>query len=502
MRIEADLMGADPVAPPPRLARARVLRALATAVVLLLLGEGLLRLLPPPPFVPPAPLRGHAVHFTEHPLVTADYQTRTPPFLRRKAPGATRILCCGSSSTYGLGLPPQGAWPWRLNALAADTEVVNLARVGATSSDQVEIVRAALALAPDGVVLMEGNNEFLPVMAATAEGRPLDARAERFVVAVCRVSRLAGWLRALLARGPAPPRAHPDGPATLASAGEGTAAPQGLASVQVTDDEIALARDVYKENLREIAHLCRDARVPLVMCTVPVNTTWPPTLETDRHPLRTRLDFNAVARGVAAESGVRLCELEGFEGRHFLDACHMNDAGARRAAAQVLTALTVAGLARGSDEGRSGAAHSCWIDLEHFGDVPSFLDAHQDALPAPLVEAARGAYARHSSVSFALADALPPIDAARTSDLTTLALYGHIFVTAHQYARATALYTRAATFDVRAAVDLGWARCFAGDAKGAREAWTRTVTDGVTERTRHTLESAPQAARQAGEAGR
>lgn len=488
--LEACVMGSDRVAPTDLPVRARIARALAAALALLLVVEGGLRLTPPPPFVPPAPLRGRAVQFAEEPLVRADYEMRTPPFPRRKASGATRVVCCGSSSTYGLGLPPQGAWPWRLDCLAAGPEVVNLARVGATSSDQVEIVRAALALEPDCVVVMEGNNEFLPIMAATAEGRPLDARAERLLVAVCRVSRIAGWLRAGLVRGPASPSAN--APAALARDGQApdAPAPHDLASVQVTDDEIALARVVYQENLREIARLCQEAGVPLVICTVPVNTAWPPALETDRHPLRTRPDFNAVARAVAEESGARLCDVDGFASQLFLDACHLNDVGSRRAAAQVLATIHAAGLASGSALDRSDGDLSGWIDLAQFGDVPSFLAARAQALPAPLVEAVRSAYARHSSVSFALADALPPLDIAHTRDLPTLALYGHLLMTAHRYPRAAVVYARAAAIDARASTDLGWARCFAGDEKGACAAWRRTAVDRVTDRAQHTLAGA------------
>lgn len=463
--------------------RVRVARAIGGAFVLLLVVEGLLRLLPPPPFVPPAPLRGRAVHFTDAPLVRADYATRTPPFAHRKPPGATRVVCCGSSSTYGLGLPPQGAWPWRMDILAAGPEVIDLARVGATSSDQVEVVRAALPLAPDCVVLMEGNNEFLPVMATAAAGRPLDARAERLVVAACRYSRIAGWLRLGLARAPAPPAAE-------------LPHLRHLSEVQVTDDEIALARDVYRENLREIARLCRGSGVPLVICTVPVNAGWPPALEADRHPLRTRPDFNAAARAVANESGARLCELDGFESALFLDACHLNDAGARVAAARVRTTLIEAGLV-GAGGDRSDAPPRGWIDLAHFGDVPSFLAAHGRALPVALSLSVRGAYARHSSVSFALADALPPLDAARTRDLTTLALYGHILMTAHQYPRAANLYARAAAIDGQARVDLGWARCLAGDGTGACDAWAGGRVDSVTGRAIRTLDDAGPGARPA-----
>ena len=453
-------------------------RALLVALTVLGLAEIVLYLLPPPPFLPPAPLRGRPVRFSGERLVTVDYEMRTPPLPRAKARGGCRVLCCGSSSTYGLGLPPQGAWPWRLDLRAGGAlEAVNLARVGATSSDQVEIVQAALALEPDAVVLMEGNNEFLPVMAATAVGQPIDARAERALLALCRASRVVSWLRVLLTR--------PASPVPLDAP-----APSGLDSVQVTDDEIALVRDVYRENLRKVARLCRAAGVPLVICTVPVNLRLPPAIETDRHPLRTRPDFNAVARDVAAESGTHLCALDGFESTLFLDACHLNDSGSRRAAAGVWAALSAAGLGGRGGASAADEAPSVWVDMAHFGDVPSFLRDHRAALPATLADEVGRAYARHSSVSFSLADALPPIDLSGTRDLTTLALYGHIFTTAHRYARAAEVYTRASAVGADTRRDLGWARFFAGDLEGARGAWAHASLDGVSLRARGVLEAA------------
>lgn len=357
-------------------------------------------------------------------------------------------------------------------------EVVNLARVGACSADQVEIVRAALLLRPSVIVVMEGNNELLAIMAARASGTPLEARVERWVLEASTRSRLCGWVRALVASPASPPPV--DAPAPL-----------GLAQVEVTDDELALARETFRGNLHEMARLCSAAGVGLMLCTVPVNRVLPCPLERDRHPVRASDALNEVVKGVGREDGTLLCDLGGFDASLFLDACHFNDAGARHAAEEVASALRRSGHAPATDPGRAdgpatgepriGGKRSAWIDLGHFGDLLTYLDTQGRALPPELVTHLRAAYQRHTSVSFALADALEPIDPAHTDDLAVLALYGHILTTAHRYSLAGACYARARSIDPAASVDLGWARWFANDAAGALEAWQQGGLDDVTQ---------------------
>lgn len=98
--------------------------------------------------------------------------------LRAKAPGEQRVLCLGSSSTFGAGLPNRDlAYPALLDQRLTDAQVFN-AGFGGYNSFQLGILLAdALAgVLPDVVTFYYGDNE-----GSGESAKPFYARAEAVV---------------------------------------------------------------------------------------------------------------------------------------------------------------------------------------------------------------------------------------------------------------------------------------------------------------------------------
>lgn len=164
------------------------------------------------------------------------------------APGVTRVLVAGGSTTFGfperppgtapLGPPRHGvagaaqaaldaAWPGQF-------EVVNLGINGGASEDTLRVLRRTIHLGASALVLYDGHNEFM--------GFPGGAWAAGWRLATYR--RLAVLL----------PRAV-ESPGWVGAAAYGDE--RGAAAVM----------QQFAHNLRAIAALARGARVPVVMAT-------------------------------------------------------------------------------------------------------------------------------------------------------------------------------------------------------------------------------------------
>lgn len=100
---------------------------------------------------------------------------RTPLFTENKEPGSLRVVCLGDSSTFGLHVAVEEAWPRRLETLLRrrldrdDVEVINLAVPGYTSFQGLRLYRdEATRLDADVVVAAFGSfNDWVPAVGRT-----------------------------------------------------------------------------------------------------------------------------------------------------------------------------------------------------------------------------------------------------------------------------------------------------------------------------------------------
>jgi len=122
-----------------------------------------------------ARMRPHAhivyPRFVIFPGARKDYEVRTnawgfraPDFQARKAPGVFRILCLGDSSTFGMNVEAEEAYPQILNRLLNELhpgrfQVLNLGVLGYSSRQGLELIRQeALSFQPDLVIFAYGTN--------------------------------------------------------------------------------------------------------------------------------------------------------------------------------------------------------------------------------------------------------------------------------------------------------------------------------------------------------
>jgi lysophospholipase L1-like esterase len=118
---------------------------------------------------------------------------------REKLPGVVRVVALGGSTTYGLYVGADAAFPAQLGARLSErlagrrVEVVNLGCPGFASDRVVALLPAALELDPDLVVIYAGHNELL----GGGVGDLSPALAVR--AALLRHSTLFAWWNHLLA---------------------------------------------------------------------------------------------------------------------------------------------------------------------------------------------------------------------------------------------------------------------------------------------------------------
>ncbi|HEX5011465.1 MAG TPA: GDSL-type esterase/lipase family protein [Planctomycetota bacterium] len=183
---------------------------------------------------------------------------RGPELPAGRAPGTLRIVCTGDSSTFGLGVPEERAWPFVLQRLMeamvgdlVDVEVLDAGVPGYTSlQNRVQIERDLLPLRPDVLVWMPtGHNDNAHVTgrddAAALEYR----RGWRF--------RLSRW---------ALPRAL--GLAADAATPADTGAAQDALAAG-THGRPRVPLDAFEANLRAVIAACAGAHVPLLLIVPP-----------------------------------------------------------------------------------------------------------------------------------------------------------------------------------------------------------------------------------------
>lgn len=178
-----------------------------------------------------------------------------------------RVAVLGESAAYGYPDPAFGL-PRMLQALLEErlpkrkVEVINAALSGVSTPILKEVLRDVLLLQPDLLVFYIGNNEFIgPYGAANpayAEVPPawlvkLKVLASRF--------RLAQWVRAVVPSAPVNP----------------AASPMDCLPLPTGNPAIAATHARYADNLSDMLDAAARAGVPVVLCTVAVNSArWAP----------------------------------------------------------------------------------------------------------------------------------------------------------------------------------------------------------------------------------
>lgn len=240
----------------------RPLRALLLALGVLALAGALAAPLAPPYDPDPLPYRNPpAVRWIDE-VRPGLFLTLTGEAIR--AEGAPfRILMLGSSAMRGDGATRFQSLPGRLQALldrqGRPVEVVNAGVAGTDSGTQLSVLREGLdRLRPDLVVVYSGNNEFLRLRAYRSANSAWTPRLERVRHALERWP-LYRWLAA-----------------GAGAAGGMEGVPVEDLPAKVTADDVALARGYYRANLEQMAALCRERGVPLVLSVVAANETTPP----------------------------------------------------------------------------------------------------------------------------------------------------------------------------------------------------------------------------------
>jgi lysophospholipase L1-like esterase len=89
------------------------------------------------------------------------YGTRGPEIAVKKAPGITRIVTMGGSSTYCTGVSNNEAWPFRLQEMLGPRyEVINLGVMGYTTAEHlIQTTLMISDLEPDIAIYYEGWND-------------------------------------------------------------------------------------------------------------------------------------------------------------------------------------------------------------------------------------------------------------------------------------------------------------------------------------------------------
>lgn len=203
------------------------------------------------------------------PTVAADRLACAP----QKADGTLRVIVVGESTVAGfpfhgeLSFARLLEWALRRAGVPAAVEVVNFGRSADSSDDVRAAAIAALALAPDALVVASGHNEFQSsYVEPLRDGAWARLRTQWRALALVRAGQSREWRRAL----PSDAR-----PAPLAVGEAAWLAPTEFAR--------GVAR--YRANLAAIGAAARAAGVPLLLMTPVENLAFAPCWSHFTRPL-------------------------------------------------------------------------------------------------------------------------------------------------------------------------------------------------------------------------
>jgi hypothetical protein len=194
--------------------------------------------------------------------------------LVKKPPGTIRIFCVGSSACAGWPHPATERFSAYLQQ-ALETaypgekvEVVNCAAHGFAAYRTRHVLDEVLQMQPDAVLVWEGNNEFL-------EERNYDPTI-KIVGELARHLRTVQWLQTKVMRS----RTEMSGEDFngIAQTFWKKAHQQSL-RLRQDPTQFAQVQEHFQESFRHMVNQSQRARVPLILCTVPVNMRdWLPTV--------------------------------------------------------------------------------------------------------------------------------------------------------------------------------------------------------------------------------
>ncbi len=192
----------------------------------------------------------------------------------KKPPGTIRIFCVGSSACAGWPHPAAERFTAYLQqALEAaypgeKIEVVNAAAHGFAAYRTRRVLDEVLQMEPDAVLVWEGNNEFL-------EERNYDPPV-KIVGELARHLRTVQWLQTRIMRS----RTEMNGD-TFNGIAQTFWKKAHQQSLRLRQDpaQFAQVQEHFQESFRHMVNQSQRARVPLILCTVPVNMRdWLPTV--------------------------------------------------------------------------------------------------------------------------------------------------------------------------------------------------------------------------------
>jgi len=258
-------------------------------------------------------------------MSVADSGFRTA-FRERKAAGTRRVLCLGDSSTFGMHVTDDEAWPAQLDAaLPGEFEVLNLGVPGYTSHQgDALLARVGETLTPDDVIVAFGAfNDWVPARGRT-DANQRDAPAWHGLRLVQLGAKAIGRARpADLAR---ESRTPSDDVGKVMTVGY-----DGLRRVPLSD---------FEANLRSLRARAVELGARFVIVAQPL-----PHATAARNPIAG--EYLAAARRLAEASdthfvnGWRVFDESGLaESELFVDFCHPTAAGHRLLAEAVRAALT------------------------------------------------------------------------------------------------------------------------------------------------------------------
>jgi lysophospholipase L1-like esterase len=283
-----------------------------------------------------------------------------------KPKGTYRIFFAGASTTENPNLPEEKTFPAIVERLLNEelkgsprVEVGNVGISGnASAGTLAQVSQRLLALDPDAILCLEGNDvfesmgdEWEPTTYHLARDRP-----PKFRQWFLSVSRLASLLDEKLSPG------SEQDPRPLYRR---RAAQRRQASVNEPGDDVLLrGRDVFRSNLRRMSLLCEDAHVRFGLMTVAwlYKDVQPPDedaviwqIQAGRYNLSTRTArravdvYNGLVRAVASERGALLVDLDAAVPRdlaHLVDDVHLTVLGNQVAARAITAAILADGAIR------------------------------------------------------------------------------------------------------------------------------------------------------------
>jgi len=265
--------------------------ALQGARVAGLLGD--LRLSPLPAARPLRVVCGQGSHLRLCPDREGKYDRVRPVTFTPTPAGRRRVITIGESFVHGLSLPMASAWPSRLGHHMGDgVEVLNFGRCGSHAGILQPVLRAALKLKPDLVVLSVGNNEHSMTTFFTGWAGRRPVLTYRLLQALSPF-QLPGLLDRILGRplqvveewdvsqkrfeDPTDQRIYAARrrPPDLSWFTGGLASPEVTAAL---DREKRLKELVYEGHLRAMIRATKEAGARVLLTTLPSHLLWAPVL--------------------------------------------------------------------------------------------------------------------------------------------------------------------------------------------------------------------------------